>query len=234
MNFSSPQDKEQYVHSTFQRIAGYYDMMNKIISFNQDQKWRRKAAAKTAGCPGQLILDCACGTGTLTCMLRPLVGEEGKVVGIDFSSEMLALAEEKCPRAEYVEGSILDLPFPDNTFHAAIMGFALRNLVDQNKAIQEMVRVVKPGGRVVILELNRPTIPVFKQAFGLYFNYLVPLLGKLLKGSANPYLYLSQSYSFLPVPEKLLQVMEQSGLTNTQMEQMTAGVTAVFWGIKKQ
>ncbi len=232
MEFSSPQDKEQYIHSVFQRIARYYDLMNQIISFNQDQKWRRKAAAKTGVSSGQWIIDCACGTGALTCMLLQLVGDGGKAVGIDFSREMIALATKKCPRVEYIEGNVIDLPFPDNTFHAATMGFALRNLADHRKAIQEMVRVVKPGGKVVILELNRPTIPVFKQAFGLYFNYVVPFIGKLMKGSADSYLYLPQSYSFLPFPEELLATMEQAGLTNTGMEQMTGGVTAVFWGNK--
>lgn len=232
MNFSSPKEKEQYIHSVFGRIARYYDRMNKIISFNQDQKWRRNAARKTGAVRGQKLLDCACGTGALTCMLLSLVGEDGEVVGIDFSEEMLAQAKEKCPQAQYIVGNVEDLPFADNYFHGATMSFALRNLANQDRAIQEMVRVVRPGGRVVILELNRPTMPVFKQAFSLYFNYIVPFLGRLKRGSADSYLYLPQSYSFLPPPEELLNTMEQSGLTDTGMEEMTGGVTAVFWGTK--
>jgi len=232
MNFSSPEAKEEYVHSVFTRIAKYYDTMNRVISFNQDNKWRRQAAQKTGVRPGHHVLDCCCGTGALTCMLVPLVGGEGRVVGIDFTEEMLELARKKCPKAEFVQGNALDLPFEDCSFDAATMAFALRNLADQNKAIEEMVRVVKPGGRVVILELNRPSMPVFKQVFNFYFNKIVPFLRKMRKGSADSYVYLPQSYSFLPPPGELLETMQQAGLKETGMQEMTGGVTAVFWGTK--
>lgn len=228
--FSTPQEKEQYVHSVFTRIAGYYDTMNKLISFNQDRTWRRKAALKTGALPGHVLLDCCCGTGALTGMLVPMAGERGRVIGIDFCREMLAVARDKCPGAEFVHGNVMDLPFPDNSFDAATMGFALRNLADQNRAVQEMARVVKPGGRIVILELNRPSMPGFKQAFNFYFNYIVPFLGKLRKGSGNSYLYLPQSYAFLPPPGELLEKMKQAGIKATGMQEMTGGVTALFWG----
>ena len=232
MDFPSPEAKEKYVHSVFTRIAKYYDCMNRIISFNQDRKWRREAARKMGILPGQVVLDCCCGTGALTCMLLPLVGEKGKVVGIDFTKEMLTVARKNCPQAEYIQGNVLDLPFSDNGFDAVAMAFGLRNLAHQEKAVQEMVRVVKPGGRVVILELNRPNMPVFKQVFNVYFNYIVPFLGKLRKGSGDSYIYLPQSYSFLPPPEELLNTMKQAGLENTGIYKMTWGVTAVFWGEK--
>lgn len=232
MNFSSPEAKEKYIHSVFTRIAEYYDGMNRIISFNQDRKWRMEAARKMCILPGQVVLDCCCGTGALTCMLLPLVRENGKVIGIDFTVEMLKIAKAKCPEAEYIHGNVLNLPFADNSFDAAAMAFALRNLANQEMAIREMVRVVKTGGSVVILELNRPSMFVFKQVFNLYFNHAVPFLGKLMKDSADSYIYLPQSYSFLPSPDELLGTMEQAGLQNMRMQEMTGGVTAVFWGTK--
>ena len=232
MDFPTPEAKEKYVHSVFSRIAGCYDTMNKIISFNQDRTWRRKAALKTGALPGHVLLDCCCGTGALTSLLVPMVGSKGKVTGLDFCEEMLARAKKNCPGANFIQGNASALPFPKDTFDASTMAFALRNLGDQDKAIKEMVRVVKPGGRVVILELNRPSIPVFKQVFTLYFNKIVPFLGKFRKGSGDSYLYLPQSYAFLPPPGELLETMKQAGLKDTGMQEMTGGVTAIFWGTK--
>lgn len=230
MKFSSPEDKELYIHSVFSRIAGVYDTMNKLISFNQDRAWRKKAALKTGIRPGDTVLDCCCGTGALTCQLVPLAGEKGKVVGIDFVEEMLERAKKNCPGADFILGNVLDLPFDANSFNAAAMAFALRNVAHSQKALEEMVRVVEPGGKVVILELNRPSIPVFKHLFNLYFNHIVPFLGSRKSGHSDPYIYLPSSYSFLPPPGELLKSMQQAGLTETGVTEMTGGVVALYWG----
>lgn len=233
MDFSSPEAKERYVHDLFSRIAGCYDTVNKIISFNQERAWRRKAASMTGAMPGHRVLDCCCGTGALTSQLVHLVGESGRITGIDFCDKMLALAGKNCPRAVFLKGNVMDLPFPEDCFQAAIMGFALRNVADPGKAVQEMARVVEPGGRVVILELNRPRIPVFKEVFNFYFNRLVPVMGKLKSGFGDPYVYLPSSYSFLPQPGEITDMMSQAGLRDTGMEEMTGGVVALFWGTVK-
>jgi demethylmenaquinone methyltransferase/2-methoxy-6-polyprenyl-1,4-benzoquinol methylase len=228
--FSSPEEKEQYVLNLFSRIAGCYDTMNKIMSFNLDTAWRKAAAVKTGVLPGDAVLDCCCGTGALTSQLLPLVGEKGRVVGIDFCKEMLSRARENCPGAHYVEGNVLDMPFPDNSFDASVMGFALRNVRDPIKAFKEMARVVKPGGKVVILDLSRPSLPVFKQLFRLYVNHIIPFLGARKSGFTDPYKYLAHSIFLLPPPGEILDSMAQASLKDTNMQEMTGGAVVLFWG----
>ncbi len=230
MYFSSREEKEKYVQSLFSRIAECYDLINKLISFNQDDGWRKKAVQKTGLLPGSSVLDCCCGTGAMSVELFPLAGEDGTVVGLDFCEEMLSLAKQKCRGGHFIKGNVLDLPFPDNTFEAAIMGFALRNLADPVRAVQEMVRVVAPGGMVVILELNRPGIPVFRQLFGLYFNYLVPFIGSRVSGFQDPYSYLPRSYSFLPSPVEIMDYLREAGAKDVGLQPMTGGVVALYWG----
>ena len=162
--------------------------------------------------------------------LLGLVGEEGTVVGLDFCEKMLSLAKQKCRGGHFIKGNVLNLPFPDDTFEASIMSFALRNLADPVRAAQEMVRVVSPGGKVVILELNRPGIPVFKQLFGLYFNHLVPFIGSRMSGYTDPYSYLPRSYSFLPSPVEIMDCLRKAGAKDVGLQPMTGGVVALYWG----
>lgn len=220
--------------SLFGRIAGRYDTMNTLLSLNMDRRWRRQAALKTGLLPGGHALDCCCGTGPLTRELIQLTGEKGTVVGIDFCPEMLSRAKKNCPQAHFIQGNAMELPFPDNVFDASISGFALRNVADQFKAVREMARVAAPGGRVVILELNRPYIPVFKQVFNLYFNHLVPLVGSIGSGGDDAYLYLARSYSLLPSPDEIMEMLRQAGAVEVGMETMTGGVVAIFWGCLPQ
>lgn len=233
MNFSNPQEKESYVQSVFSRIASRYDFLNSLMSFRMDCSWRRRAAEKARLLPGDKALDCCCGTGSMSRELMSLVGTQGKVVGVDFCDEMLSLARRRNPGTQFVKCNTLDLPFSDNSFNASIMGFALRNVADPAKAIREMVRVVDAGGRIVVLELNRPSIPVFKQAFNLYFSRLVPFIGSLGSGHYDPYLYLARSYSMLPEPGEIMGIFQEAGMKDVHMEEMTGGVVALYWGEKK-
>jgi len=234
MEFASDLEKENYIRSIFSKIAGCYDLINSVMSFNQDRRWRRFAAEKTRVRPGQRVLDSCCGTGRLTCELARMVGSGGRAVGVDFCEAMLAQARKMFKNSKnisFVSGNALALPFPDNSFHAATMGFALRNVADAKKAVYELVRVVVPGGRVVILELNRPSLPVFREAFAVYLNFFVPLIGSLGSGLWEPYRYLPGSYSFLPEPGEIIAFMEKAGTAGIGFQELTGGVVAVYWGV---
>ena len=233
MEFSDRFAKEEYVRDIFSRIAGRYDLINRIISLNMDGGWRKAAAAEFGSVRGCRLLDCCCGTGSLTQELSVLVGKTGEVTGVDFSPEMLDRARGKCrdlANVRFFHGDVLNLPFKNSTFHGAASAFALRNLTSIPRALEEMARVVIPGGKVVILELNRPSRPVFKQGFSVYFNRIVPILGSLLSGSGHAYRYLPQSYHFLPQPEDLMSKMCSAGVEDVRYRTMAGGAVALYRG----
>lgn len=230
--------KEAYVHDLFESIAHRYDLLNTLLSFNQDKFWRRFAAAKTGLARGGVALDVCCGTGMLALELAKIAGPEGRVVGLDFAAGMLAVAKKRLSRrpegriVELVLGNAVDLPFPDNTFDCATIGFALRNVPSIEKTIREMQRVVKPGGRVVSLELAKPGTFGFKQLYYFYFYYLVPILGRLGVGRRGPYSYLPNSLKEFPHQREILALFRQVGLEDVALYELTGGIAAVHVGVK--
>lgn len=228
--------KEEYVHDLFSSIAHRYDLLNTILSFNRDKYWRRFAAAQTDLKPGGRGLDVCCGTGMLTLELARLAGPQGGVVGVDFCAKMLERARENIGKTPYarqvvlVYGNAVDLPFPDNTFDCATIGFALRNVPDIYRTIAEMARVVKPGGKVVSLELSKPGLPLFKQLYYLYFNYLVPLMGRLWAGQGGPYRYLPRSLKDFPHQKELGEIFARAGLRDVKLYELTGGIVSVHVG----
>lgn len=228
--------KEEYVHALFSSIAHRYDLLNTLLSFNQDKYWRRFAAAQTGLQPGGHGLDVCCGTGMLTVELARLAGPRGYIVGLDFCEKMLERAAENIRKTPYaqqirlVNGNAVALPFPDNTFDCATIGFALRNVPDVYRTITEMARVVKPGGKVVSLELSKPSMPVFKQLYYLYFNYVVPFLGRLGVGFDGPYSYLPRSLKEFPHQRELQKIFFEAGLRNVKFYELTGGIVSVHVG----
>ncbi|MFZ5597441.1 MAG: demethylmenaquinone methyltransferase [Bacillota bacterium] len=228
--------KEEYVHDIFNTIAHRYDLLNTTLSFNRDKYWRRFAVSRCALGAGGKALDVCCGTGMLSMELARVMGGTGEVVGLDFSENMLARAELNISKSPYrgmirlVQGNAVDLPFPDNTFDCATIGFALRNVPDIGKTIREMARVVRPGGKVVSLELSKPGAPVFKQAYYLYFNRLVPILGKLGIGKEGPYSYLPESLMAFPHQSEIKDLFDREGLTGTCYHELTGGIATVHEG----
>ncbi|NPV73713.1 MAG: demethylmenaquinone methyltransferase [Pelotomaculum sp.] len=238
MHFSQCQDKEEYVHAVFSSIAHRYDLLNTALTFNLDKHWRRFAVNQAGLKPGGKGLDVCCGTGMLALEQARAVGLSGRVVGLDFCENMLAKAVENIRRTPYhgvielIKGNAMELPFPDSTFDCATIGFALRNVPDIKRVIAEMCRVVKPGGRVVSLELAKPGIPVFKQLYYIYFNYLVPLLGRLGVGLSGPYRWLPDSLKEFPHQSEIRDIFTGAGLADAHYYELTGGIVAVHIGCK--
>ncbi|AEF94442.1 Ubiquinone/menaquinone biosynthesis methyltransferase ubiE [Desulfotomaculum nigrificans CO-1-SRB] len=230
--------KEEFVHGVFSSIAHRYDLLNTTLSFNQDKYWRRYAVKQTNIKPGGMALDVACGTGMLSIELAKAMGGRGKVVGLDFCENMLAKAVENINKTPYVDvieliqGNAMDLPFPDDTFDCATIGFALRNVPNVKGCIAEMRRVVKPGGKVVSLELAKPSAPIFKQLYYLYFDHLVPILGKLGIGKDGPYQWLPNSLKMFPHQSVIKDMFTEVGLTDATYYELTGGIVAVHVGTK--
>jgi len=231
-------DKSTYVRQTFNDIAAKYDLMNTLMSFGLDKSWRRRAVKEVGARLGHHILDVCCGTGQLSLALAEHVGSQGKVVGLDFSENMLAKARANIAdspymsRIELVQGDAMNLPFADNTFDGATVGWGLRNLPDLRQGIKEMARVVKPGGYVVSLDMAKPEIPVFKQLYWLYFEKIVPLMGKIWAGKKSAYQYLYHSAREFPSQRELAAIFRECGLSNTAYYNLAGGVVAIVKGQK--
>ncbi len=231
-----PEGKERYVHDMFSRIARRYDLLNRVLSFRTDVRWRRLAADAAELSPGDAVLDVATGTGDLAFELARRVGPTGRVVGADFVEEMLKIAREKAARlpvgsvCEFQWANAMDLPYENGEFRAATIGFALRNVADIAGCLAEMRRVVEPGGKVVSLELSKPVWPVFRQVYYFYFYKLVPVIGRLGQGVDGPYTYLPNSLTHFPDQEGLAQIMRRVGLKNVTYRNLTGGIAAIHVG----
>jgi demethylmenaquinone methyltransferase/2-methoxy-6-polyprenyl-1,4-benzoquinol methylase len=224
------QDKAVFVENLFDRIAPSYDQLNDFISFGMHRAWKDKACQKLNLKPGSRVLDVCTGTGDLIHNLRSAVGSSGQVTGLDFSKEMLVVAKERFSRfsnINLVQGDALNLPFEDAQFDGAVVAFGLRNVTDISLAIQEMVRVVKPGGWVVNLDTNPEVkFPGFKW----YFRHVMPRMGQLFAKDKQSYQYLFQSTeSFLP-PEKLAVLFEQAGMSQVSTLPVGFGSAAIIAG----
>jgi demethylmenaquinone methyltransferase/2-methoxy-6-polyprenyl-1,4-benzoquinol methylase len=213
----------------FDRIAGVYDLMNSLMTAGLHHRWRARAADLAALLPGQSALDVATGTGDLAVELQRRVGPTGEVVGSDFSERMLELARAKAPELRFEHGNALDLPYEDDSFDAATVGFGARNFSDLPQGLREMARVVRPGGRVVILEITTPERPPLSLFFRLWFDRLVPLLGRFA-GDPDAYSYLPSSVRRFPNARGLAAAMAAVGLVNVRWVLTAGGIIAIHAG----
>ncbi|CAM3361417.1 demethylmenaquinone methyltransferase [Hydrogenibacillus schlegelii] len=230
-------DKRAFVYRVFESIAPAYDRMNTLLSFGAHKRWRRIMLEMMAVRPGSRALDVATGTGDLALALRRAVGAAGEVVGLDFSPAMLARAREKAARAGladivWVEGDALALPFPDGRFDYATIGFALRNVPDLDRALAEMARVVRPGGLVVSLELSKPVVPGFREIYYVYFERMLPLLGRWFARRYEEYRWLPESLRGFPDHKGLAARFVRAGLTDVRVRLLFGGIAAVHVGRK--
>lgn len=238
MSSQGQKTKEQFVHEVFESIAPKYDFMNTFLSFRRHKAWRKFTMEKMNVGLNKSAIDVCCGTGDWTLSLAEAVGPQGKVVGLDFSQNMLRIGEEKRKKLKYdhvtlIHGNAMNLPFNDDSFDYATIGFALRNVPDIRQVLSEMKRVVKPGGMVVSLELSKPVWPVFKQIYYLYFNHILPLFGKILANRFEQYKWLPESLKDFPDSKELAQIFEEVGLTQVETYLLTGGIAAVHIGYKK-
>lgn len=226
--------KPEAVRRMFSEIAPRYDLLNRLLSFGQDQAWRRRAVALALEKRPGRVLDLATGTGDLALALKR-ARPEAEVVGVDFSPAMLELARRKAKRlgleVAFLEGDALDLSFPDGSFQAVTVAFGFRNFADYGKALEEMHRILAPGGRAVILEFPPPPKGPFGLLYRAYFKGLLPLLGGLLSRSFHAYRYLPVSVERFPTPETLKEMMEEVGF-QVRYEGLTFGVAAIHVGDK--
>lgn len=208
----------------FDRIAPVYDAMNRLMTAGLDRRWRERAAAAVVR-PGDRVLDACCGTGDLAIAAAEA---GGTVTGLDFSEPMLARAREKNPDLEWVSGDALALPFPNGSFDVATIGFGVRNLDDLERGLAELRRVLKPGGRLAILEITRPT-GLLAPFYRFWFDGVIPLAGKILPGGAA-YSYLPASVRRFPAPEGLAKLLDDAGFDEIRWRLFAGGIVALHTG----
>jgi demethylmenaquinone methyltransferase/2-methoxy-6-polyprenyl-1,4-benzoquinol methylase len=228
------------VRGMFDRIAGVYDLMNSAMTAGMHHRWRERAVDLTALEAGDSALDVACGTGDLTLELQRRVGSRGHVIGSDFSERMLDLAREKggsragrggSPIFEW--GDALDLPYDDRSFDAVTVGFGVRNFADLDRGLAELVRVLKPGGRLVILEITQPQRPPLSTFFSFWFDRLVPRLGSIA-GDREAYSYLPESVKRFPAPPELAERLDRAGLGEIRWTILAGGIIAIHSGVRPE
>jgi demethylmenaquinone methyltransferase/2-methoxy-6-polyprenyl-1,4-benzoquinol methylase len=228
------QAKPDYVNRMFARIAPTYDLMNRLMTGGQDQRWRRKLLDLCALPPQGWLLDIGAGTGDIAQMARTrLPGIQA--FATDFTYEMMAVGKAQPARRTlpFTQADTFALPYADNTFDVAVSGFLIRNVVDRQAAFREQARVTKPGGRVVCLETAPPYNALFGPLFKMYFFRLIPLLGGLISGDRQAYAYLPHSTVDFPPPRELQRLMEQAGLRHVFYNEMMFGTVAIHVGIKQ-
>jgi demethylmenaquinone methyltransferase / 2-methoxy-6-polyprenyl-1,4-benzoquinol methylase len=218
-------EKHRAVRSLFDSISGRYDLVNRVMTFGMDVGWRRRAVSDLRLPGGALVLDLACGTGDLC---RELQRNGYRAIGFDFSHGMLAAATTSAP---LVEADVLQLPLGDGAADGATCGFALRNVVDLRAFFTEVARVVRPGGRVALLDASEPDNRVMRVGHGVYFRHVVPRIGGLLS-DGDAYAYLPRSMAYLPPPAEMLEMLEDVGFPDAERHQLSGGITQLIVGTR--
>jgi demethylmenaquinone methyltransferase/2-methoxy-6-polyprenyl-1,4-benzoquinol methylase len=215
------------VRGMFDRIAPVYDVMNRLMTAGLDRAWRRETVEAVVG-PGDRVLDACCGTGDLA-----IAGERegGIVTGLDFSPRMLERARRKSSTIAWVRGDLLELPFADTSFDAATVGFGVRNVTDLELALRQLRRVLRPGGRLAILEITQPR-GLLRPFFRLWFDVLVPLAGRVLPGG-SAYTYLPASVRRFPAAEELARLIEQAGFEQVRVRSLGGSIVALHTAVAR-
>lgn len=221
----------------FAGIAGRYDLLNHLLSLNIDKRWRRAVRDELDEILSRedgVVLDVACGTGDLSITLAH--GSRARIVGTDFCRPMLAIAKNKVSAARLdvplVEADAMSMSFPDASFDGVTIAFGLRNLPNVPRGIEELYRVLKPGGRLAILEFSTPVVPGFGRLFNFYFSHVLPRIGGAVSGSRGAYEYLPDSVSRFPDQKKLLALMEAAGFRDVHYRNLTGGIAALHLGTR--
>lgn len=230
-NQDSAASKKVQVEQMFDDIAVKYDFLNHFLSLGIDKGWRKKAVRSIADVKPKFILDVATGTADLAIASIKLNPE--KIIGIDISNNMLEVGRKKIHSANYhqielIKGDSENLPFSDNTFDAITVAFGVRNFENLEKGLSEMYRVLKPGGKIAILEFSKPTLFPFKQVYQLYFNYILPTWGKWISKSNNAYAYLPESVKHFPDGKNFLSYLKKVGYSNEKQASLTFGICSLY------
>ncbi len=227
------QDRAHYVQGMFARISQRYDLMNRLMTGGRDIAWRRTVIRLADLGPAARVLDVATGTGDI--LIEALKQHpDALAVGSDFTFQMMKHGQSKAgaERIRWNCADALRLPFPDDTFEAVTSGFGVRNFIDREQAFREQCRVLKPGGRVICLEISKPPQNLLRPFFLFFFNKIVPLLGGLVSGQRDAYTYLPQSVSEFLTPDELKAIMERAGLREVKYRRLMMSTVAIHVGIK--
>ena len=231
-------DKQTMVARVFHSVASKYDLMNDLMSFGVHRIWKRYTIEASGVRRNQLVLDLAGGTGDLTAKFSRLVGENGEVVLADINDSMLKMGREKLRdhgivgNVNYVQANAEELPFPDNHFDCITISFGLRNVTDKAKALRSMFRVLKPGGRLLVLEFSKPVLEPLSKIYDAYSFHILPKIGQVIVNDAESYRYLTESIRMHPDQETLKGMMEEAGFDQVTYTNMTGGIVALHKGFK--
>ncbi|MCG5499315.1 bifunctional demethylmenaquinone methyltransferase/2-methoxy-6-polyprenyl-1,4-benzoquinol methylase UbiE [Ectothiorhodospira lacustris] len=231
-------DKVKRVGQVFHSVAGRYDLMNDLMSMGIHRVWKRFTIEVAAARPGQKILDLAGGTGDLTSRFSRIVGPTGQVVLCDINASMLSCGRARLVdeglvgNINYVQGNAECLPYPDDYFDLITIAFGLRNVTDKNAALRSMLRVLRPGGKLLVLEFSQPTTKPLQSVYDVYSFKALPLMGKMVAGDADSYRYLAESIRMHPDQETLKQMMQTAGFERCDYHNLTGGIVALHKGYK--
>ena len=232
------EDKADKVAEVFHSVADKYDLMNDLMSAGIHRLWKRITIEMSGVRPGHRVLDIAGGTGDLAAKFSRLVGVEGTVVLADINQSMLAVGRDRlidrgiCNNVRFSQADAQYLPFPDNTFNLVTIAFGLRNVTDKDMALRSMMRVLKPGGRLLVLEFSKPTSTALSKLYDSYSFNVLPRLGNLFAKDADSYQYLAESIRMHPDQQTLQSMMDSAGFANTDFHNMTGGIVALHRGVK--
>ncbi len=234
----SPDEKTRRVQDVFDSVASRYDLMNDLMSAGVHRLWKRYFVEKAGIRAGQSVLDLAGGTGDIARLMAPKVGRNGTIVIADINDSMLREGRSRLldgglsGNLHYLQVNAEELPFADDTFNCVTIAFGLRNVTDKDKALREMHRVLKIGGRAMILEFSHPTVPALRAAYDAYSFRVLPALGRLVAGDADSYRYLAESIRMHPDQETLREMMETAGFERCSYDNLNAGIVAVHSGYR--
>ena len=232
------EEKAGKVADVFHSVAGNYDLMNDLMSGGVHRLWKRMTIEMSGVRKGHKVLDIAGGTGDLAAKFSGIVGPEGCVVLADINDSMLKVGRDRLVdrgivnNVQFSQADAQHLPFPDNTFDVITIAFGLRNVTDKDMALRSMLRVLKPGGRLLILEFSKPGNPLLGKIYDTYSFNVLPKLGKAFAGDADSYQYLAESIRMHPDQGTLLQMLDDAGFANTDFHNMTGGIVALHRGVK--
>lgn len=226
------------VENIFTSIAGKYDTLNTVLTLNIDSLWRKKAINISNMKKDNKVLDLCCGTGKMIYYECKKVGKGTEVIGLDFNKAMLDVGYKRLDKSindykyKLIKGDVQELPFGNCSFDCVTIAFGLRNIPNKTKALSEIYRVLKPGGKAICLELSTPQIPIFKQIYRLYFNYMLPIIGYIGTGSKNAYSYLRDSVNNFMTKTELKYAFKSIGFHDTNYKSLSGGIASIHYGTK--